>query len=163
MKFKLFCLLSTIIILSIFLCSCIADDDVRPGIDPNEVWVCEYPFAYFKFDEETMDFPGKLIYNDKEYDFFESASTGTEVEFFKPEAYKGDDVFAYPEFTYLHGFADYQEGYFIYSIENDYDNIFGGEITEMLFTKYTVAEFEEKFGELRLDAKFPEYESESEE
>ena len=109
-----------------------------------------------------MDFPGKFIYNDKEYDFFESASTGTEVEFFKPEAYKGNDTFAYPEFTYLFGFADYQEGYFIYSIKNDYDNIFDGEITEMLFTKYTVAEFEEKFGELRLDAKFPEYESESE-
>ncbi len=109
-----------------------------------------------------MDFPGKLIYNDKEYDFFESASTGTEVEFFKPEAYKGDDIFAYPEYTYLFGFADYQDGYFIYSIENDYDNIFNGEVTEMLFTKYTVAEFEEKFGELRLDAKFPEFDGEPE-
>ena len=71
MKLKLFCFLSTIIILSLFLCSCISNQDVRPGIDSNEVWVCEYPFAYFKFDEETMDFPGKLIYNEKEYEFFE--------------------------------------------------------------------------------------------
>ncbi len=156
-------LLSTIIILSLFLCSCIADDEVRPGIDPNEVWVCEYPFAYFKFDEEMLDSPGKLIYNGAEYDFFESSGSSLALKFMKPEAYKGDDVFAYPEFTYLHGFADYKEGYFTYAIENDYDNIFNGEVTEMLFTRYTVAEFEEKFGELRLDAKFPEYESVSEE
>ena len=80
----------------------------------------------------------------------------------KPEAYRGEDFFSYPEFTYLHGFADYKEGYFTYTIENDYDNIFNGEVTEMLFTKYTVAEFEEKFGELRLDAKFPEFDGESE-
>lgn len=162
MKLKLFCFLLTIIILSLFLCSCEAHSDVRPGIDPNEVWVCEYPFAYFKFDEEMLDMPGKLIYNDKEYDFFEFSNNGIMINFMKSEAYKEDGIYLDAEFTYLHGFADYQEGYFVYSIENDYDNIFNGEITEMLFTKYTVAEFEEKFGELRLDAKFPEYESESE-
>ena len=162
MKLKLFCLLSTVIMLSLFLCSCEAYSDIRPGIDPNEVWVCEYPFAYFKFDEKMVGSPGKLIYKGEEYDFFESESPGTEIEFLKPEAYKGDDIFSFPEYTYLFGFADYQDGYFIYSIKNDYDNIFNGEVTEMLFTKYTVAEFEEKFGELRLDAKFPEFDSESE-
>ena len=162
MKIKIWSFLIVSIVCVLCLGSCESHNDIRPGIDPNEVWVCEYPFAYFKFDEEMLDSPGKLIYNDKEYDFFEDSGNGLDLSFRKPEAYKGDDVFAYPEFTYLHGFADYQEGYFIYSIKNDYDNIFDGEITEMLFTKYTVAEFEEKFGELRLDAKFPEYESELE-
>ena len=154
--------LITLSICILFLSSCTADADIRPSIDPNEVWVCEYPFAYFKFDEEMLDSPGKLIYNEEEYDFFEFSNNGMMLNFMKPEAYKEDGIYLDAEFTYLHGFADYQEGYFIYSIKNDYDNIFDGEITEMLFTKYTVAEFEEKFGELRLDAKFPEYESELE-
>ena len=150
------------VVLVLIFSSCEPYSDVRPGIDPNEVWVCEYPFAYFKFDEEIFDAPGKLIFNGVEYDFFELDGTGTDIRFMKPEAYKEDGIYLDAEFTYLFGFADYQEGYFIYSIKNDYDNIFNGEITEMLFTRYTVAEFEEKFGELRLDAKFPEYQSESE-
>ena len=69
MKIKSVFLLIILVVCIVFMSFCEAYSDVRPGIDPNEVWVCEYPFAYFKFDEEMLDMPGKLIYNDKEYDF----------------------------------------------------------------------------------------------
>ena len=162
MKRKIVVGIILVFLLNLILVSCDPYSDVRPDFDPEVVWVCEQPFAYFKYDEELDDFPGKLIYNDTEYDFFELEAVGSPLRFMKPEAYKENSVSLGSKFTYLHGFADYKEGYFTYEIENDYDNIFNGEVTEMLFTKYTVAEFEEKFGELRLDAKFPEFDGESE-
>ncbi|MBQ7820700.1 MAG: hypothetical protein IJ391_00255 [Clostridia bacterium] len=48
----------------------------------------------------------------------------------------------------LSGTAEYHEGYFDFTVKEDPDNLFDGELPVMRFTRYTPEEFEEKFDTL---------------
>ncbi|MBQ7820701.1 MAG: hypothetical protein IJ391_00260 [Clostridia bacterium] len=48
----------------------------------------------------------------------------------------------------LSGTAEYHEGYFDFTVKQDPDNLFDGDLPVMRFTRYTPEEFEEKFDTL---------------
>lgn len=140
-----------IICLSVLLCSlfslssCISYSDIRPQADSNYVWVSEEPFSYFIYDDTSYDAPGFLVYEENEYYYFMVDYTGTNVRFVLPSAFSSDGLTP-KDNTLLFGTADYQEGYFVYTINEDYFNIFGGKVDTMTFVRMPKEEFEEKYG-----------------
>ena len=134
-----------ILCLPFLLSSCITDLHIRPQVDSNYVWVCEEPFSYFVFDDITYDSPGILVYEENEYYYFWVDGSGTAVDFALPSAFS---EYGYtPENNMLlFGTADYQEGYFVYTIKEDYFNIFDGEVESMTFVRMSKEEFEEEYG-----------------
>lgn len=142
MKKLLFCLF---ILFSLsFLFGCVADDELRPAFNENEIWVCEEPYAYFSYDSESDSFLGKLSCNDLQYDFFEYENTGSYMAFFKPEAIV-DNVIYREGNTLLSGSVEYFEGYFVLTVKKDPENLFNGELPVMEFVRYSSEDFAEKF------------------
>lgn len=143
------------VLLSVFfLFGCVADNELRPAFNENEIWVCEEPYAYFSYDSESDSFLGKLNFNDFQYDFFEYENTGHYMAFFKPEAIIDNVI--YPEGnTLLSGSVEYFEGYFVLTVKKDPEDLFNGELPVMEFVRYSLEEFEEKFGsdKLQLETK----------
>ena len=127
------------------LSGCIAREDVRPHVDSNYIWVCEEPFSYFIYGDVNRDAPGILVWEENEYYYFMVDYTGTTVEFVLPSAF-GEDGLTSDGNTWLLGTADYQEGYFVYTIREDYFNIFDGEVESMTFVRMSKEEFEEEYG-----------------
>ncbi|MBQ7822019.1 MAG: hypothetical protein IJ391_07040, partial [Clostridia bacterium] len=67
--------------------------------------------------------------------------------YLKPEAIGGDTIQSDGN-TLLTGTAEYHEVYFDFTVKQDPDNLFDGELPVMRFTRYTPEEFEEKFDTL---------------
>ena len=131
------------------LSSCIARPELRPQYVVEEIWACEEPFVYFQYSETTKHLDGEIYHNGEVYHFFVVDDSGLRIQFLIEGAIvdncihsEGNTIFA--------GLADYQEGYFDLEVTEDYENIFGGELPVIRFTRYTVDEFNEKFGEIEL-------------
>lgn len=145
MKIRRIVCLLVLICISFSLSACISDADIRPQFDPNYVWVCEDPFSYFIYGDVNRDAPGILVYAENEYYYFMVDGTGPSIDFALPSAFSADGYTPKGNLL-LYGIADYEEGYFVYTIEEDYLNIFGGEVKTMTFVRMSKEEFEEKHG-----------------
>ncbi len=129
----------------VFICvvlfsGCIARQELRPKNNPDEIWVCEETEnTYFYWDEEKDAFLGNVAYKDASHNFVLGSSSGLGVSFYTLDVLK--DNIASEETTFLHGFADYQQGIMPVEINDDKLNIFNGEITTLTFVCKDKAEY----------------------
>ena len=136
-----------ILIYIISLSSCIASPELRPQYVAEEIWACEEPFIYFQYSNTTKRLDGNIYCDDKIIDFFAHLNSTLYIRFLTKDAIKDNSIYL-SGYTIFAGLADYQKGYFDLEIIEDYENIFGGELPVIRFTRYTVDEFNEKFGEI---------------
>ena len=133
-----------ILITTLLLVGCDVYAYIRPQCVDGEIWVCEEPYIYFYFDSNEKSFLGR-IGKENSIDIHKFSDYGVNVFFCDISSLRNSDVEGSEMFR---GEADYQEGYFDLEVTEDYENIFGGELPVIRFTRYTVDEFNEKFGEI---------------
>lgn len=120
---------------------CDMNKELRPQKNSNEIWVCEeVPNTYFCWDEEIHRFLGNVEYKDVSYGFALGGGYGNGVSFYNLDVSK-EDVSNSEDVTFLHGFADYQQGIMPVEIFEDKLNIFNGEITTLTFVLKDKAEY----------------------
>jgi len=149
MKTRISTLLFIVSLLVISLTSCIADVDIRPQVDDNEVWVCEEPYLYFRYDEVTSLSPGILIINDQTYEVCMEDSSGKRIGFVDPGAYDMENDTVNEEgHLIFDGMAEFYEGYFDLTLREDPHDLFGEDVETIKFVRYTPEEFEAKFSDI---------------
>ncbi len=149
MKNRVVSLLIVLSLLIISLTSCITDQDIRPQGDDDEIWVCEEPYLYFRYDEVTSLSPGILIINDQIYEAYMEDSSGKRIGFVDPGAYNLEKNTVNEEgHLIFDGMAEFYEGYFDLTIRRDPHNLFDEETMTIRFVRYTPEEFETNFSDI---------------
>ena len=149
MKKRVFTLFVIASLLIISLTSCIADVDIRPQGDAGEIWVCEEPYLYFRYDEVASLFPGILIINDQMYEVCMESSSGKRIGFVDPGAYDMENDTVNEEgHLIFDGMAEFYEGYFDLTLREDPHDLFGEDVETIKFVRYTPEEFEAKFSHI---------------
>ena len=131
---KIFALFVAILML---FCGCIYQVKLRPTKDPNKIWVCEQPYAEFMVKNENARRTDKIICNDKVYDVVYLIDSGPIMVVYTDDILRfGGYVDEYDPYELFRGRVNYEKDCFTLTVEEDKQNIFGGEKPVMKFVKH---------------------------
>ena len=130
---KKICLLFFIV--TLFLCSCMYQAEFRPVRNIREVWICEEPYSEFGWTE-TENQVGKFVYNQIEYNVVYETDFGSLMRIYTNEVLQCRYVDEYAPYELFRGRVNYEKDCFTLTVEEDKQNIFGGEKPVMKFVKH---------------------------
>ena len=123
-------------VIVLFLCSCTYQSEFRPERTSENIWVCEKPYIDFEWSEEKTPPQGKFIYSNKEYNVVYKATYGALMIVFTNEVLQCYYVDEYTPYELFRGRVNYEKDCFTLTVEEDKQNIFGGEKPVMKFVKH---------------------------
>ena len=117
-------------ICTIILCGCFYQPELRPRLDNPEVWICEKPYAELHWDE--LGGSSKIIIDDITYEIVFSTTAGPQLSVYEKETEDG----VYYGQRLFRGHTTYKEDSAVVRVEEDFKNIFGGELPTLHFKRY---------------------------
>ena len=133
-----------LIILVCVICfnGCMYQAELRPVHDTSLIWICEEPYAEFKFVKEKSMPKGRIIYNEKRYNVAYDVNYGAGMYIMSGDILKSENEDAYwHDFLCAMGRAEYKRDGFDFQIEEDYVNMFNGELPLLKFKCYKKADY----------------------
>ena len=129
--------ISLILLIFLFcLCSCVYQAENYPQKNLNEIWICEEPYAEFGWTEKENQV-GKIIYKKKEYKVEYYTTYGALMIVYTDDIVQFDNnLDEYDPYELFRGRVNYEKDCFTLTVEEDKQNIFGGEKPVMKFVKH---------------------------
>ena len=123
------------IIYIFFMSGCIAQQELRPQNNVEDIWVCEESPIFFYWDREASDFIGKIFYNGSEKNIVVNMNSGIKMYFFDNESLLDIDKTT-EESTLFIASAKYYKDYFILSLDVKDSQIYTNNHSEIKFVKH---------------------------
>ena len=119
------------------LCGCTYQSELSPKRTSENIWICENPYIDFEWSEKKTPPQGKFIYGDKEYNVAYHANYGSLMIVYTDDILKfGRYTSKYTPYELFRGRVNYEKDCFTLTVEEDKQNIFGGEKPVMKFVKH---------------------------
>ena len=123
-----------IVIALIMLNGCFYQPKLRPHPDNEEVWVCESPYAKLYWAGE--DSYGEIEAGDKLHEVVFFTSAGPQMMVFDKAMIQESDSDMDFEYCLFRGHTTYGEETAIVKVQEDFKNIFNGDLPTLNFKRY---------------------------
>ena len=121
---------------------CIYQGEFRPQFNSEEIWICEEPYAEYDWSEQLQKRVGRFIFDDKEYNVVYKATYGALMMVYTDDILQfGNYVDKYDPYELFRGRVNYEKNRFTLTVEEDKQNVFGGELPVMTFVKHNKEEY----------------------
>ena len=128
---------TVILIMILIISGCIYQGNFRPDANSDNVWICEELYAEYYWSEQLQRRIGKIVLNDKEYNVLYGESYGSRMIVYSDYVLRlGDNWDEYDPYELFRGRVNYEKDCFTLTVEEDKQNIFGGEKPVMKFVKH---------------------------
>lgn len=117
------------------LAGCVYQADLRPKPNETDVWICKEPYMEFYWSEESGN-SGIIIIDEAEQSIFHESDYGATIWVYTPEAKDMRNLDEQKEFCLFRGHADYGKEKLIIKVQEDFKNIFNGELPTLNFKRY---------------------------
>ena len=126
--------------LVLLLNGCVYQAELRPEYNDTDMWICEKPYielCWSKSDGHT----GVISYADTQYDIIHEEDYGPLIWIYTTEAtpFRNKDV--PEEYWVFKGHVDYGKEKFEIEVQQDFKNIFNGELPTLEFKRYDKEEY----------------------
>ena len=129
-----------VLCLVLFLSACVYQGELRPEYNDKDVWICEEPYielSWSKSDGHT----GVISYDDIQYDIIHEETYGPLIWIYTAEAKPIINTDIPEKFWVLKGHVNYGKDKLEIEVQEDFKNIFNGELPTLEFKRYDKEEY----------------------
>ena len=128
-----------VLFLVIFLNGCYYQPELRPKPNSPEIWICEEPYAELYWTDDGDS--GKIVACGKVYDVAFYTTAGPQMMVYAKEGVDVEDNYYDREYLLFRGHTTYKKETAIVRVEEDFKNIFNGELPTYNFKRYDLEEY----------------------
>ena len=120
--------------LALILSGCYYQPDLRPRLDCPEVWVCEEPYTILDWDK--TDENSKIVVGESVYEIVFTTTAGPQIIVYDKEGKSEEENYYNSDYLLFRGHTTYKKETAVVKIEEDFKNIFNGELPTLEFKRY---------------------------
>lgn len=122
------------------LSGCVYQAELRPEYNDTDVWICENPYTELYWSKSQGNI-GVFYYADTQYNITHEETSGPLIWIYTAEAKDMRNLDEQKEYKLFKGRADYEEKNLTIEIQEDFKNIFNGELPTLEFKRYNKEEY----------------------
>ena len=121
--------------LAVLLSGCVYQADLRPEYNDTDVWVCEKPYIELCWSKSDGHI-GVISYDDTQYDIIHEEGYGPLIWIYTDEAAPFINKDVPEEYWFFKGHVNYDKDNLEIEVQQDFKNIFNGELPTLEFKRY---------------------------